>query len=47
MITLKVGVGIAGGIVTVSLFVKVVVSIIDIIKNKNKESNADEDRTEI
>ena len=47
MITMKVSIGIAGGIVTVSLFVKVIVSIIDIIKNKNKESNADEDRTEI
>ena len=46
MITLKVGVGIAGGIVTVSLFVKIVTSIIETVKN-NKDRNADEDRTEI
>ena len=46
MITLKVSIGIAGGIVTVSLFVKIVTSFIETVRNK-KRSDADEDRTEI
>ena len=46
MITLKVSIGIAGGIVTVSLLVKVVMSFIETVKNKSGK-DADEDRTEI
>jgi len=46
MITLKVSIGIAGGIVTVSLIVKVITSFVDSIRGKRTVDH-DEERTEI
>ena len=41
MTTLKISIGIAGGIVTVSLLVKIVMSVLDMIRNRGGEEDTE------